>query len=210
MTDPRIPIRTVLLDMDGVLTHFIDAALRAHGKRPEPILEAWPRGVFGAHTILGIDIGAFWVPINRLGEAFWRTLPPFPWTRDLLDWAETVPAHWAICTSPSRDPACPRGKMEWLYAHVRPAFRDVALTPKKHLLARPDVVLVDDTERMCERFEAEGGHAVLFPQYWNRRGAVADPWGLVKAELEARFHFPPAAAFAKKVTIASQKVKTTP
>lgn len=194
MQDARVPIRTVLVDMDGVITNFIDAALRAHGKRPERILERWPRGVFGAHKVLGIDIAAFWVPINQQGEAFWRVLEPFPWTAALIDWVEAVPSQWAICTSPSRDPACPRGKMEWLYRHIRPAFREVALTPRKHLLARPDVLLIDDTERMCDRFEAAGGHAVLFPQYWNARGAQPDPWAIVRAEIEARFRFPAAAA----------------
>lgn len=189
MQDDRTPIHTVLLDMDGVITNFIGAALRAHGKDPAEVLGAWPRGVFGAHRILGIDIADFWVPINALEEGFWRDLEPYPWTRDLLDWVEAVPAEWAICTSPSRHPACARGKLEWLYAHVRPAFRELALTPRKHLLAGPDVLLIDDTERMCARFESAGGHAVLFPQHWNARGAQTNPWATVQAEIERRFRF---------------------
>lgn len=190
-TTPKPVIRTVLLDMDGVITDFVGRAIEIHGKRPETVLANWPRGTHWLHEVLKTDLPGFWRPINAQGERFWRDLSPYPWARALLDWIEAVPENWAICTSPSRDPACPRGKMEWLYAHIRPAFRDVALTPRKHLLANPNTVLIDDTERMVERFEAAGGHAVLFPQAWNRKGAQADPWAQVLAELEARFTFAP-------------------
>lgn len=192
-TDPqpsaRTPIATVLVDMDGVLTDFVGAAITAHGKRPETVLAKWPARTHWLHEVLRVNLPEFWRPLNAQGEAFWRELAPYPWASTLLEWVQRVPPNWAICTSPSRDPACPRGKMEWLYAHVRPAFRDVAMTPKKHLLANPRTVLIDDTERMVERFEAAGGHAVLFPQTWNRKGAMADPWAHVLDELTTRFTF---------------------
>ena len=186
---PKTPIDTVLLDMDGVLTDFVGAAITLHGKRPEAILANWPRGTHWLHEVLKVDLTTFWRPLNAQAETFWRTLAPYPWTRAVLDWVESVPPNWAICTSPSRDPSCPRGKMEWLYANIRPAFRDVAMTPKKHLLANPRTVLIDDTERMVERFADAGGHSILFPQAWNYKGAMADPWAHVLAELTTRFSF---------------------
>lgn len=185
----KIPIGTVLLDMDGVLTDFVGAAITAHGKRPEAVLAQWPPNTHWLHEVLKVDLTEFWRPLNAQGESFWRNLPSYRWTPAMLEWVETVPPNWAICTSPSRHPASARGKVEWLYANVRPAFREVALTPRKHLLANPRAVLIDDTERMVERFEAAGGHAVLFPQTWNRKGAMADPWAHVLEELTTRFCF---------------------
>tara|TARA_B100000700_G_C14367978_1_gene544625 strand:+ start:90 stop:317 length:228 start_codon:yes stop_codon:yes gene_type:complete len=45
----------------------------------------------------------------------------------------------------------------------------------KHLLAKPDVVLIDDSDEKCRKFIEAGGHAILLPQPWNANHGLVDP-----------------------------------
>ena len=77
--------------------------------------------------------------------------------------------------------------MEWIHAHF-PSWmhRQYAITPRKHLFARPDALLIDDVEENILDFEAGGGHGVLVPRPWNRLWAV-DPFDAVEQQLEILF-----------------------
>ena len=77
--------------------------------------------------------------------------------------------------SPTKDPECLAGKLEWIHNHF-PAWmhRQFAITPRKHLFARPDSLLIDDYGENVERFKAHGGHAITVPRPWNDHWA-ADP-----------------------------------
>ena len=62
-------------------------------------------------------------------------------------------------------PSALAGKLEWIHAHF-PSWmhRQYAITPRKHLFARPDALLIDDVEENILDFEAGGGHGVLVPR----------------------------------------------
>ena len=172
--------------MDGVLADFIGGACRVHGRDSQAVLQGWPRGEAHVDAVLGMTLDVFWRRIDAEGTAFWEGLAPYPWFGGLLGWLESTGLPWHICSSPSRSPASAAGKMAWLYQHVHPRMRDFALTPRKELLARPGVVLIDDNERFVSRFKAAGGEALLFPQPWNHLGAVADPVGRLRRRLVTR------------------------
>ena len=160
---------TIYLDMDGVLVDFFTAALRVHGQ--ESLADAWPKGVRDMAKVMGLTQKEFWRPIEAQGEAYWEELEPLPWMHELVDIAR---AHgtMSILTSPHLHPACHAGKYTWMQKHLakgpnRP-FSEYVLTRAKHRLALRDSVLVDDKESHVEAFREAGGHAILFPQIWNR------------------------------------------
>ena len=61
---------------------------------------------------------------------------------------------------------------------------DFMIGTQKYLLAKPDVVLIDDQHKNIDLFREHGGQAILFPQPWNENYAITDRIGYVKSELE--------------------------
>ena len=177
-------IQHVFLDMDGVLTDFIGAALRAHGR--SEFLEHWPPGERDAPKALGISRRQFWSAIDAQGSDFWAELDPYPWVGELLQRVEAV-APFSVLTAPSLSPSSLKGKVRWMYEHFPGSkgrrFRDFLIGPQKHLLARPGHLLIDDTGATVDAFRANGGQAILFPQAWNSNHAVDDRMAYVASAL---------------------------
>ncbi|MEQ9070708.1 MAG: hypothetical protein RLO18_28485, partial [Gimesia chilikensis] len=115
---------------------------------------------------------------------FWAEFPPYPWLNELLTLLrETAP--FTISTSPSRSAACASAKVEWLREHFQePLYMDFMIGTQKYLLAKPDVVLIDDQHKNIDQFREHGGQAILFPQPWNSNFAITDRIGYVRSELE--------------------------
>lgn len=164
-------VRHIFVDLDGVLADFVTAALHLHC-RPEA-LSGWPLGEFECHRALQITPGQFWSRIDQEGARFWAELAPFPWMRELFDRLRSV-APVTIASSPSYDPGCLEGKVRWIQQHLGKKFRDFLIGPPKHLLARPDVALIDDSDRNIEKFVQHGGVGIVFPQVWNSHHALRD------------------------------------
>lgn len=160
-----------LLDMDGVLANFCKAAHAAHDRdyKPESITE------FNMAKIWGISPKEFWEPLN--GQAFWEGLEPYPWANELYTGLKSI-APVTICTAPSGDPHCVPGKLAWLDKHLNVGIPDVIFANKKHLLAKPGNVLIDDSPAKVRAYIAEGGTALIFPQHWNSGYRIAglDGW----------------------------------
>jgi len=109
----------------------------------------------------------FW---NSIGREVWATVPEsevFPW---VLEAAARLVGQENVCiaTAPTKDPDCLAGKLEWIHRHF-PAWmhRQYVLTPRKHFLAQPGAVLIDDNEENVRLFEVHGGTGVLVPRPWN-------------------------------------------
>ena len=174
------PIQHVFVDLDGVLADFVGAALELHG-RPD-VLDNWPPGEWNISAVLGVSSGEFWKALDRQGAGFWESLEPFPWTFELLDTIGKV-APFTILTCPSLDPGCLDGKVRWLHRHLGRSFRDFLIGPSKHLLARPEFVLIDDSDRNIARFREHHGHGILFPQIWNANHSQNDRLAYVRDAL---------------------------
>ncbi len=168
--------------MDGVLTDFVGEVLRLF-ERPE-VLERWPPAVWDIERVLGVSRRCLWTRIGEQGEAFWENLQPYPWAKELVKLVREI-APLTILSSPSQQPASLSGKLKWLHKHFGPGFRDFLLGPPKHLCARPDVVLIDDSDDNVHMFRRCGGKAVLFPQPWNsNHELVTDRLSYVRQELQ--------------------------
>lgn len=170
----------ILVDMDEVLADFAIPAARLHGVRWDPR----PAGCWDMAQILEIPQDEFWRPINEAGAPFWTGLPPTPWAVDLHQLVAGLGCPWYVVSSPSLDPLCHAGKVEWLHRFFGAGFHDYVFTGHKHLLAGPRKVLIDDREETCIKFRQHGGYAVLFPSIGNRLHAQrADPLKYVETEL---------------------------
>lgn len=170
------------LDMDGVLSDFVTAALELH-QSPDAIHD-WPPGEFNMARVLGISSSEFWGGIDRQGADYWARLKPYPWFAELTALAREF-GEVSILTSPSQHPDCPAGKVRWIHEHLGKGFRDFLIGPPKYLCARPGAVLIDDSDRNVDRFRLHGGQAILFPQPWNSNHAITDRLAFVRRELEA-------------------------
>lgn len=174
-----MPLLTVFLDMDGVCCNFQGAAMTACGF-PDLVPTQWDMT-----RDMGITEDEFWRRIDAHGEDFWANLSDYPWFCDLyhrLYWQ--CQGRLYFLSTPSRAPFSASGKVRWLQKWLGPHFDAYIFTRHKHLFAGPGRLLVDDNAENCERFEAAGGQAILFPQPWNRAApeSFGPPWTISAKE----------------------------
>lgn len=174
----------IFLDMDGVISDFASAALRAHGS--DLTIDQWPVGVWDIETVLGISSSQFWAKVNTYG--FWRNIAPYPWLGELVELIETYDPNWRIATSPSACGQCLAGKYDWLREYIEPQFHRAFFVaddnkaryhsrPGKSQLAHPDTVLIDDKDSNVDQFVFAGGNAIRFPQPWNKNASELSGFG---------------------------------
>lgn len=177
-------ISTIFLDMDGVLADFNNAVAALFGTNMDELGPKWKPGDHEIRHALGITDEEMWAAVNKVGESFWSGLKPYSWHKLLWKDCREM-ATTCILTSPNRNPTCAAGKIIWLNTHLRQGFRDFLIGPPKHLCARPDAVLVDDSDRKCDAFREYGGKAIVFPRLWNSMHEKADdPLTYVIEQLE--------------------------
>lgn len=164
-------IDTILLDLDGVLVDFFTPALELFGKGH--LIDSWTPGEYRLHPSLGITEAEFWRAIDAEGIGWWEDLPPYPWCHELYDFCKGKAKNVYIATSPSRYFASAAGKVRWLQEQFGAGFRDYMIGPHKHLMAKPGVLLIDDSDANIDLFSEHGGPAILFPRPWNSLHAVS-------------------------------------
>lgn len=166
-----MPDFTVFLDMDGVLADFVGGYCKLTGRDREELEERWLTehpGEWMLPKVLGCSLEEFWEPINKAGEEFWTGLEPTRHFWDIIDAVEICySGDWFILSSPSRCHSSHSGKVKWLKNMFGSSFDRFMLTPHKELLAGPDRILIDDSDRNCDLFEAKGGRAYVFPTVGN-------------------------------------------
>ena len=76
----------IYLDLDGVCTNLIGAAIELHGENPREILNKWEEefpGEFNAYKVMGMEKDEFWEIIHDNGVGFWARLDEYPWFKEL-------------------------------------------------------------------------------------------------------------------------------
>lgn len=161
-------IDTVFLDMDGVLTDFVGAAAKVHGKECPYSNKPFSKDLL-MHEEWGMDLGEFWTKICE-DEAFWHNLSKTPECDALMDILVSLKdVDLFIASSPCMDPKSHHGKATWIQEHYPKLLNKMILTNHKHLLAKPNTLLIDDTETNVARFMKNGGRTILFPRPWNSK-----------------------------------------
>ncbi len=162
------------LDMDGVCVAWSEAVFQLYGvpmpTGPMPY-EFW--------ELLGVTADEAWDRINAMGSDWWAALPPCPWFKDLYRGLQAIGPKVVFLTSPCTHGHSAAGKIRWIRKHVGTHCRDYVITSRKHLLARPGAILVDDCDEKLQKFATHGGAAVVFPRQWNT-GGFHEPTMIVK------------------------------
>jgi 5'(3')-deoxyribonucleotidase len=162
-------IKTVFLDMDGVLVDFTKGI---HKKLGVPFShDNWPykKGPEGRN--FNKELG---ITFNQMSVVctfdFWATLD---WTSDGHDIMRIVtdifaPEQIVLLTAPMPNPMSASGKAAWVDVNL-PHYnkRLIVSSASKQLLARLDRLLIDDNENNYAQWIAAGGKAILVPRHWN-------------------------------------------
>jgi 5'(3')-deoxyribonucleotidase len=158
----------ILLDMDGVLVDFIRGCIEVHDLRTttEELYKENP-GCWDVLSILKMQAPAFWKPMDF---EFWSKLE---WLSDGPDIVKHLEErygqeHITLWTSPSENYGCMDGKKRWVERHLPRHYKhNIVFGSKKHLGARRDTILVDDSDSNVAKFGARGGKVCKPPRMWN-------------------------------------------
>lgn len=179
-------ISRVLVDLDGVMTDFVGAALKLHRFTPEEVLPHM-RGKYDIEKILEIPARDFWRKISE-DDLFWHELEKTEEADSLLELVSKrprSPEQVFFCSSPTSDPASHHGKAMWVKKHYPVYLRRLILCSQKHFLANRDTLLIDDSDNNVDAFKKAGGRAILVPRPWNSLYAFSgNPLKLVRMELQ--------------------------
>ena len=132
----------IFVDLDGVLTAFIEQLSRLLG---EPV-----------NKDFGND-PKIWKAIDDAGSEFWSSMSWMPGAHKL--WDELKKFSPTILTSPSRHESSKKGKKEWLKDNL-PGVPFI-IEQDKEKYAAPDAILIDDREDNIKKWEEKGGIGIL-------------------------------------------------
>lgn len=172
MTNDRIYI-----DMDGVCCDFVNpmiTLLRTRGQSIEYLKPGTPVDYSHRYGVFPEEID-----FNTIPTSFWENLPPFAGIIDIFATAQKIVGddNVYIATSPPDDNygSCCDGKREWVRKNL-PFFsiRKVIFVNDKFGLANQNATLIDDTQKVVDKFKAAGGNIVIRPQLWNSQWQVLD------------------------------------
>lgn len=171
-------VKRIFLDVDDVLADFTLAAMEYVGcavsqEDKDDFYDSWGFDIVAAvnalHPSQNFSPKEFWA---QLPKEFWAQLSK---TRE-CDWIINTTVRGVgrdnvfLLTSPINDPECVAGKMEWIRDFLPSWFwenRQYIIAPPKWVCARPDALLIDDSDANIRRFREEGGLAILLPRPWN-------------------------------------------
>lgn len=167
-------IKTILLDIDGVCNKFQYHVFNCLGLfYPDdscyPVDCGWDI-VTAANRLAGYErftATTFWKSITR---KMWAETPVSCEFEDILSLsvARVGTENIFFLTSPTLDADCVAGKLEWIQRQTpRWMHRQYMIGPAKHLCAKHDVLLIDDSDTNVASFRKAGGQAVLLPRPWN-------------------------------------------
>ena len=171
-------IKRIVLDLDDTLNSLTLHILRYLGCN----VEDYDYHLFPVDC--GYDIEAAYHRIkpphlpdlNR--SQFWNSIPRSVWANAprsrefefLCGHSAALVGQENVCilTSPTKDPESLAGKLEWIHSACPEwLHRQFLIGPRKHFCARPDTLLVDDSDENVKTFKRHGGQAILVPRPWN-------------------------------------------
>ena len=146
---PKSNISVIYLDMDGVIADFEKRYKELYHMRPR---EAEKQKKFYPFFQQFIKDGNF------------ATLDLMPGAMELIDFLRKAPVPTHILSSTANEEeydAISKQKMIWLQKHGI-TFNPIFVPGKKHKkdFAKPDAMIIDDTESVIDQFREAGGHAI--------------------------------------------------
>ena len=173
-------INTIFLDMDGVFVNFLGGLHKALGVPYDIDNYPYKKGKWNMLTDIKPfdDIPATFEKCNDCcTTSFWQNLE---WMHDGHDILTTIEyrctsAQIYLLTTPMPNLESASGKMMWVNDNL-PIYlkRTIITQAPKHLLARPDTLLIDDKDENIDGFIEAGGRGLLVPRPWNHAHLNAD------------------------------------
>lgn len=160
---------TIFLDMDGVITDLVGSMEDRLGK-PNFKVERW-----GIHECYGMTVKEYWSKFQD--KLFWSDMKAYEGWQEFYYKLREYSDNVIFLSTPTWSSASASGKVEWLQSYFGKGFRDYILTSEKHLLARPDRILIDDSDKNCEMWERNNGDSILVPRAWNKNKKFEDTIG---------------------------------
>lgn len=149
----------IYTDLDGVAADFSNGANDLHG-RHGAYVPKWDW-----YKDWGMTDAQFWAPIRECGADFYtRYVKPYRWMDQLLDELRKF-GPLVIVTANPRHGGLMAGKLDWIDKYIGDC--EVIYCNNKARLAKPDKILVDDSQENIDKFKAAHGRTVVFPQLWN-------------------------------------------
>lgn len=152
-------IKTVFLDMDGIITNFNKAVC-------EKFDLPYPPQTYHFFPEIRKEVNDF------CDTSFWQNLEWMDDGHDILRAITDVfePEKIYLLTKMMPNVEAASGKMIWIQNNL-PFYSDqvilMTLGVSKSLLARPDTLLVEDCDKYIKEFCEAGGQSILVPRVWN-------------------------------------------
>jgi len=167
------PTNKILLDMDGVLCDFVEAASDLFvNTHKEELYKRLPDEDIAFILTGSTDVSYFWNIISSYGERFWENIPEFVWSMKLYDACKNVATVRVVTAPPFHTENSTlikntiSGKYSWI--KKRKPTAKIIFTSDKELLATPDTLLIDDYLLNIQKFKEAGGKTLLFPAVYNK------------------------------------------
>jgi 5'(3')-deoxyribonucleotidase len=165
-------IKTVFLDVDGVLANFRkgihDAFIKPYHyptlSKKWVFWDDWPEVT--SEMVNAICTTGFWQNLEWMHDGH-------DILRAIFDKFSASQIY--LLTTPMPNPESPTGRWLWIQDNL-PAYykRTIITQAPKSLLARPDTLLIDDKDQNIDEFVEAGGRGCLIPRPWNRAHFCAD------------------------------------
>lgn len=176
-------IKTVFLDMDGVMVDFLGGLHRALDVPYDVRDYPYEKGKW--NMLCDIRQGFEQIPStfeqcnNACTSDFWANLE---WMLDgneifQMVWEKFDPENIYLLTTCMPNPGSAPGKLRWLNKHISsfvPRAIILGSGVPKGSFAKPDTLLIDDKDENVEEFAAAGGYGILVNRLWNKGYERAD------------------------------------
>ncbi len=159
--------KLVYVDMDGVIADF-NRGIHAIHNKPDIYDLPKSRGIWHPETLWGdMTREEMWAPVHADSHNFWAELHKTKEADAIIQMLEGVFGSIAILTTPSSDPGCVSGKLEWIKKNFPQYENKVIFAESKYLISGKDRILVDDKDSNIREWETAGGEGILVPRPWN-------------------------------------------
>lgn len=148
-------IDNIYMDMDGVLTNFLQAYLTKINRLD--LYDDWPMWEYNIPTATGQTDEEFFAAIDG-DEDFWIDMAFWIEPKKLI-WHCQRYANVHICTMPTRCPMSLSGKRKWVDKYISKMMPMITIGDKS-LLANNRSLLIDDNLDNVFRFAAAGGKVI--------------------------------------------------
>jgi len=154
-------IKTIFLDMDGVIVDFDGMVNEKFGVVSNPY--EWE---YLYEQDFGMSAEEFWLACDN---AFWRSLE---FTKEAVDIFQILGERDLldrVCLLSKPVSHAYQGKVDWIKDHLPQLYynKQFLLGPEKDWCAHPKALLIDDNESHCLKFMEAGGNSFLYPRPWN-------------------------------------------